>query len=79
MRIWIRNTACFLANLHTCQCGLGQGNLWFCDLHKFSDLRFADWHTSEMCRFALAELAQINEYIKESQSEMPSIRICKRL
>jgi hypothetical protein len=40
-------------------CGLGQqGNLWFCGLHKFSDLRFADFHTSEMCRFALAELAQ---------------------
>jgi hypothetical protein len=44
-------------------CGLGQqGNLWFCYLrinhYKFSDLRFADWHTSEMCRFALAELAQ---------------------
>jgi hypothetical protein len=35
-------------------CGLGhQGNLRICDLliihYKFANLRFADWHTSEIC------------------------------
>jgi hypothetical protein len=34
---------------------LGQKHCFFpC---KFVDLRFADWHTSEICGFAIAELA----------------------
>jgi hypothetical protein len=41
-------------------CGLGdQRNLRICDLQinhcKFADLRFADWHTSEIYGFAIAE------------------------
>jgi hypothetical protein len=27
-------------------------------LKKFADLRFADWHTSEMCGFAIVECGQ---------------------
>ncbi len=42
-------------------CGLGhQVNLRIWDLrnnyYKFSDLRFADWHTSEICGFAICGL-----------------------
>jgi hypothetical protein len=41
-------------------CGQGHlGNMRICDLQinysKFEDLRFADWHTSEICGFAIAE------------------------
>jgi hypothetical protein len=41
-------------------CGQGQqGNVQICDLrsnhYKFTDLRFADWHTSEICGLAIAE------------------------
>jgi hypothetical protein len=48
MRIWIRNTAFFLANLWIAICGLEhKGNLWICDLrinhYNFADLLFADW------------------------------------
>jgi hypothetical protein len=43
MRIWIRNTAFFLANLRIY--GLGhQGNLRICDL-SLQICGFADWHT----------------------------------
>ncbi len=54
MRIWIRNTDFFLANL------------WVCDLRtgiprKFADLRFSEWHISELsdvCGLAIVEWAQ---------------------
>jgi hypothetical protein len=36
------------------------GNFAICNLrikrYKFADLRFADWHTSETCGFAIANL-----------------------
>jgi hypothetical protein len=42
MRIWIRNTAFFLANLRFCDFRTGTPR-------KCADLQFADWHTSEIC------------------------------
>jgi hypothetical protein len=43
-------------NLQTGQ----QGNLRICDMrinqYKFANLRFADWHTSEICGFAICGL-----------------------
>jgi hypothetical protein len=48
MRIWISNTAFFLANLRIAICRLGHpGNFWSCDLqinrYKLADLQVADW------------------------------------
>ncbi len=62
MQIWIRN----ILSLHiygVAICGLRhQGNLRICDLrindYKLADFRFPDWHTSEICRFAIAEWVQ---------------------
>ncbi len=62
MQIWFRN----ILSLQICGiaiCGLRhQGNLRICDLriihYKWADFRFPDRHTSEICRFAIAEWAQ---------------------
>jgi hypothetical protein len=40
-------TAFFLANLRICGSRINH--------YKFADLKFSDWHTSEICRFAIAE------------------------
>ncbi len=65
MRIWIRNTDFFLANLRIyTNCGLGhEGNLRI----KFADVRFADWHTSEICGFC------------DMRNEPKNLRICDLL
>jgi hypothetical protein len=60
LRIWIRNTDFSLQICGFAICGLGyQGNLRICDLrinhYKFVDLRFAEWHISELCGLAIAE------------------------
>ncbi len=61
MRILIRNTAFVLASFRICDLrAVGyQENLRICDLrinhYKFADLRFADWHTSEIYGSAIAE------------------------
>jgi hypothetical protein len=65
MRIWIRNTALFLAII----CGVGhQGNLWICDLrinhYKFANLRFVDHNTPQ--KFADLRL----------RNELKKLRIC---
>jgi hypothetical protein len=59
LRTWIRNTA---FSWHICGFAIWrghQGNLWIWDLrvnhYKFVDLRFSDWHTSEICGLAIAE------------------------
>ncbi len=51
MRIWIRNTAFFHANLRICDLRTGT-------LSKLADLRFADWHTSEICGFEICGLTK---------------------
>jgi hypothetical protein len=61
MRIWIKNTAFFVQIIGFAIGGLGhQVNLRIWDLrinqYKLSDLRFADWHTSEICDFAICGL-----------------------
>ncbi len=48
-----RNTAVFLENLQICDLQVNHYKFF-----KIADLRFADWHTSEICGFAIAELAQ---------------------
>jgi hypothetical protein len=53
MRNWIKNTADSLANLQICDLQVNHYKFV-----KIADLRFADWHTSEICGFAIAELAQ---------------------
>ncbi len=65
MRIWIRNTAFFFANFQNCDLLTGKPRI-FVNLRmqintykfEFADLRFADWHTLEICRFAIVERAQ---------------------
>jgi hypothetical protein len=58
MRIWIRNTAFSLANFRIFELRIGTPRR-FADfrikLYKFADLRLSDWHTSEICIFAIAE------------------------
>jgi hypothetical protein len=44
MRIWIRNGVFFQQIRGFAICGF-----------KFADLRFENWHTSEICIFAIAE------------------------
>ncbi len=67
MRIWIRNIAFF--SLQICGfaiCGLGHRGLRICSLginyYKFVDLRFANWHTSEICGFAIAKWAHVGAW-----------------
>jgi hypothetical protein len=59
MLIWIRNTGFFLAN-----CGFADSDSKeICGVaiilrnnhDKFTDLRFSDWNTPEICGFATAE------------------------
>ncbi len=50
----IRNTVFFLVNFGFAICGRGhQGNLRMCNLriihNKLADLRFADWHPTDIC------------------------------
>ncbi len=58
MQIWLRNTAFFFANFRICDLWTGTRRK-FADLqfavnhYKFVDLQFADWHTSEICKFAM--------------------------
>jgi hypothetical protein len=56
MRIWIRNSGFFLTNLRICG-PEHQGNLRICAL-RINHYKFADWSTTEMYEFAIAEWAK---------------------
>ncbi len=82
---WIRNTAqkhCFFpANLRIC--GLGhQGNWQICDLrinhYECADLRFTVWHTSEICGFAIADLAQEFSDLRTNKKKLRALLFVRR-